>query len=189
VTPLTELIDVLTRTRGLQPAIDVAGELIASCLRGGGKVLTCGNGGSAADACHLAQELLGNYERRRQPLPAVCLNADPTALTCIANDYGFDAVFSRQVTALARPGDVLIGFSTSGNSPNILAAFAAAKAAGAKTVLLGGRDGGQARGRCDLDLIVPSDRTARIQEVHTVIVHCWLDRVDAEFAPASGEKP
>lgn len=115
-------------------------------------------------------------------MAAISLVADATALTCIGNDYGFEQVFARQVEALARPGDVLVGFTTSGNSPNILAAFAAAKQAGAKTILLGGKDGGRARGLCDFELIVPAENTARIQEVHTLILHSWLDAVDAEFS-------
>ena len=142
-------------------------------------MLTCGNGGSAADALHLAEELVGRFKKDRRALPAICLNADVTALTCIGNDYGFDALFSRQVEALGRPGDVLAGFSTSGNSRNVNAAFAAARRQGLVTILLSGRDGGAARALADHPLVVPSQTTARIQEVHTLILHQWLEAIDA----------
>lgn len=183
--PITELIDVLTRTQSLRPQIDAAGQALVDSLKSGGKILTCGNGGSAADALHLSQELIGCYQGHRRPLPAVCLCADATALTCICNDFGYEQIFSRQVTALARPGDILVGFTTSGNSSNVLAAFDAAKAAGIRTILVGGKDGGKARGRCDLEVIIPSASTARIQEVHTVVIHCWLDQVEKQFNPAA----
>ena len=179
--PISELIDVLTNSRQLEPLIDATGQAILRCLKGGGTVFACGNGGSAADALHLAQELVGRYKVNRRALPALCLNADVTALTCIGNDYGYEQVFARQLAAFARPGDALVGFSTSGNSPNVLAAFAAAKAAQVTTILLGGRDGGRARGTCDFELIIPTQNTARIQEVHTLILHAWLDCVDGEF--------
>ncbi len=179
--PIPELIDVLTRSRALEPQIAASGEVLVACLRAGGKILSCGNGGSAADALHLAEELVGRYHRARRALPAISLSADGTALTCIGNDFGFDQVFARQIEALARPGDVVVAFTTSGNSPNLLQAFTAAQTAGAKTILLAGKGGGQARGRCDYELIIPSDNGARVQEVHTLVLHSWLDRVDAEF--------
>ena len=141
--------------------------------------MTCGNGGSAADAMHLAEELVGRYNRERRALAALCLNADPTAITCICNDYGYENVFSRGVEALGKPGDVLVGFTTSGNSINILNAFAAAAKLGVVTVLLAGKDGGKARGACDHEIIVPSHNTARIQEVHTLVLHQWLENIDA----------
>jgi phosphoheptose isomerase len=166
----------------LEPVIAVTGQAILACLKSGGKILSCGNGGSAADAMHLTEELVGKYSAPRRALPAICFSADPTALTCIGNDYGYEQVFSRQVEAFARPGDILVGFTTSGNSPNVLAAFTAAKHAGALTILVGGKDGGRARGLCDFELIVPSSNGARIQEVHTLILHSWLDLVDAEFS-------
>lgn len=188
--PFNELIDVLSRAQALQPQIDAGGRILVDSLKSGGKILTCGNGGSAAEAQHLAQELLGRYQGRdRRPLPAVCVNADGTVLTCIANDFGYEQVFARQITGLGRPGDVLVGFSTSGNSPSVLAAFAAARTAGLRTILLGGRDGGQARGRCDLEILVPSPNTARIQEVHALIIHCWLDGVDRAFATPAPARP
>jgi D-sedoheptulose 7-phosphate isomerase len=183
--PITELCDVLNKSRPLAPLIAATAEAVVGCLKGGGKILTCGNGGSAADAMHLAEELVGKYSRPRPALPALCLCADATALTCIGNDYGFDQVFSRQVEAFGRPGDILVGITTSGNSPNVLAAFAAARRLGVRSILLGGKDGGKARGLCDHELIVPAGNTARIQEVHTLIIHSWLDRVDAEFVERS----
>jgi phosphoheptose isomerase len=174
-----ELSAVLASCRTLEETVQQAGEAILASLRGGGKLLTCGNGGSAADALHLAEELVGRYNIERRALPAVCLNADVTALTCIGNDYGYDFIFSRQVEALGARGDVLAGFTTSGNSPNVLAAFRLAKENGVKTILLGGKGGGKAKGLCDFEIVVPSSTTARIQEVHTLILHQWLEMIDA----------
>ncbi len=179
VQSLEELRAVLETARTLAPAVEGAAAAIVAALERGGTLLTCGNGGSAADALHLAEELVGRYSRERRALPAVCLNADPTALTCICNDYGYDQVFSRGVEALGRRGDVLVGFTTSGNSANVLAAFAAARAKGVVTVLVAGKDGGKARGLCDHEIIVPSLNTARIQEVHTLVLHQWLEAIDA----------
>lgn len=176
---LEELRSVLTASTALAPVVRTVGEAILATLRQGGKLLTCGNGGSAADALHLAEELVGRYKIDRRALPAICLNSDVTALTCIGNDYGYDAIFSRQVEALGRRGDVLVGFTTSGNSANVLAAFAAARARGITTVLLSGKDGGKARSQCDYPIIVPSATTARIQEVHTLVLHQWLEAIDA----------
>lgn len=185
--PITELTDVLTRSRSLEPVIAATGRIIVTCLKNGGKILSCGNGGSAADALHLVEELVGRYNAPRRALPAICLSADATVLTCIGNDFGFDQIFARQVTALAGSGDVLVVFSTSGNSPNVLAAIVAAKSAKVRTILLGGKDGGRARGQCEFELIVPSTNTARVQEVHTLILHSWLDQVDAEFCPPAAK--
>ena len=176
---LQELSAVLASCISLEDAVNQAGDAIRDCLFRGGKLLTCGNGGSAADALHLAEELVGRYDLERRGLPAVCINADVTALTCIGNDYGYDRIFSRQVEALGRPGDVLVGFSTSGNSPNVLSAFRRAQDLGLTTIFLGGKDGGLAKGRCNHEIIVPSFRTARIQEVHTLILHQWLETIDA----------
>ncbi len=179
VQSLEELRAVLETARTLAPAVEGAAAAIVAALERGGTLLTCGNGGSAADALHLAEELVGRYSRERRALPAVCLNADPTALTCICNDYGYDQVFSRGVEALGRRGDVLVGFTTSGHSANVLAAFTAARAKGVVTVLVAGKDGGKARGLCDHEIIVPSLNTARIQEVHTLVLHQWLEAIDA----------
>ena len=179
---LDELTAVLGASRALEASVRIAGEVILESLQSGGQLLTCGNGGSAADALHLTEELVGCYQRKRQALRAVCLNADVTALTCIANDYGYDHVFARQVEGLGRAGDVLVGFTTSGNSPNVLAAFEVARVGGVTTILLGGKGGGEAAGRCDHEIIVPSNTTSRIQELHTVILHQWLERIDVEVA-------
>ncbi len=178
--PIDELIETLTASKAIEADIYRAGDLILTALRTGRKVLSCGNGGSAADALHLAEELVGRYRSNRPPLPAVCLNADPTALTCIGNDFGYEQVFARQVEALGQPGDVLVGFTTSGHSPNVLAAFQAARARGLQVILAGGKDGGKARALADLSLIVPATNNARIQEVHTLFLHAWLEQVEAE---------
>ena len=143
-TGLDQLSSLLIRCAILENTIADTKEAIISSLLRGRKVLTCGNGGSAADALHLAEELVGRYEKHRRPLSAICLNADVTALTCISNDYGYEHVFSRQVEALGCDGDVLVGFSTSGNSPNVVAAFNCAKERALTTVFLGGKDGGLA---------------------------------------------
>ncbi len=139
---------------------------------------TFGNGGSAADAQHFTGELIGRYKRERRPLAAVTLTTDPTVMTCIANDYSFDDAFSRQVTALARPGDMVAAFTTSGRSPNVVAALEAAKQRGATTVLFGGGDGGPAKEFADHSLIVPSTATPRIQEMHTFMLHVISETVD-----------
>jgi len=176
---IAELRAVLSASDSLVPQVEAAGAAILESLKSGGKLLTCGNGGSAADAMHLAEELVGRYHRERRALAAICLNADPTAITCICNDYGYENVFSRGIEALGKPGDVLVGFTTSGNSANVLAAFEAARARGITTILLAGKNGGKARGTCDHEIIIPSANTARIQEVHTLVLHQWLETVDA----------
>ena len=175
---LDELSSVLTSCAALEPAVSAAGQAILDCLVRGRTILTCGNGGSAADALHLSEELVGRYKGDRRALSAICLNADVTALTCIGNDYGYDYIFSRQVEALGRPGDVLVGFTTSGNSPNVLGAFRRAKEIGIVTIVLGGKDGGKAKGVCAHEIIVPSSTTARIQEVHTLVLHQWLEVIE-----------
>ena len=164
-----------------QVMFDKIAAVAVQTLRAGGKILSCGNGGSAADAMHLAEELVGRYRSNRRSLPGVCLTADATALTCIANDFGFDEVFARQVEGLGAKGDLLVCFSTSGNSPNILRALDAAQLRGVKTVALLGKDGGKAKGRADFELIVGSGDTARVQEAHTLILHALLEVVEREF--------
>ncbi|MGJ8644219.1 MAG: D-sedoheptulose-7-phosphate isomerase [Luteolibacter sp.] len=174
-----ELGKVLEASLAMAPAVEKAGEAIVQAILAGGKLLTCGNGGSAADALHLAEELVGRYSVERRALPALCLNADATAITCICNDYGYEHVFSRGVEALGKAGDVIVGFTTSGNSANVIAAFEVAAKRGVTTILLAGKDGGAARGTCDHEIIVPSSNTARIQEVHTLVLHQWLEAIDA----------
>lgn len=176
---IEELRAVLDACAPLEPQVAAVGSAIIDSLKNGGKLMTCGNGGSAADAMHLAEELVGRYHIERRALAAICLNADPTAITCICNDYGYQNVFSRGVEALGKPGDVLVGFTTSGNSVNVIRAFEAAKKLGITTVLLAGKDGGKARGTCDHEIIVPSNNTARIQEIHTLVLHQWLEAIDA----------
>lgn len=163
----------------LLPAVRSVARLLCDAYADGGVLYTFGNGGSAADAQHLTGELIGHYKRDRRPLPAVTLSTDPSVMTCIANDYAYDDVFARQVTALARSGDVVVAFTTSGASPNVVGALAAARRRGATTVLFGGGDGGACREHADHALLVPSTTTPRIQEMHTLMLHMISDLVDA----------
>jgi len=151
---------------------------VIAAYGGGGRVYTFGNGGSAADSLHFAEELVARFKRERRPLAAQSLAADPTVLTCIANDYEFDELFARQVRAFARPGDVVVGFTTSGRSANVVRGLAAAREAGATTVLFGGGAGVPASDHADHALIVPSDSTARVQEMHVLLLHLTLEQVD-----------
>jgi D-sedoheptulose 7-phosphate isomerase len=158
--------------------IQQAGELLVETLENGGKILLCGNGGSAADAQHIAAELTGRYKVERKGLPAVALTVDSSALTAIANDYGYERVFARQVEALATEKDLLIGISTSGSSANVLRALEQANDLGCITIGLSGREGGAMNELCDLNLVVPSDDTPRIQEMHILIGHILCQMVD-----------
>jgi D-sedoheptulose 7-phosphate isomerase len=171
----------LAAAQALAGPIARAVEAMCACLRAGGKVLACGNGGSAADAQHFAAELVNRFERERPPLAAVSLAADSSNLTSIANDYGYEQVFEKQLRALGRKGDVLLAISTSGNSPSVLRAMAAARELGLVTVALTGRGGGKmgaALGADDVHLCVPHERTMRIQEVHLLALHCLCDGID-----------
>ncbi|MBK6864717.1 MAG: phosphoheptose isomerase [Ideonella sp.] len=168
----------------LSRPIAEAVQALVGCITSGGKVLACGNGGSASDAQHFAAEFVGRFERERPGLAAIALNTDPSVLTAIGNDYAFDAVFAKQVQALGAPGDVLLAISTSGNSANVLAAVEAAQAREMTVIALSGRDGGKLRERLtetDVHICVPHDRTARIQEVHILVVHCLCDAVDTQL--------
>jgi D-sedoheptulose 7-phosphate isomerase len=158
--------------------IETSGRLICQALSAGNKILLCGNGGSAADAQHIAAELVGRYEQQRRAFPAVSLTTDTSALTALSNDYGYDEVFARQVEALAIEGDVLIAISTSGKSPNIVKAAEKARALGCKTIALTGCSGEPLASQCGLSVVVPSDRTARVQEAHITIGHLWCEMVD-----------
>lgn len=156
------------------------GGAVRRTLEGGGAALTCGNGGSAAEAMHLAEELVGKYSRDRPPLRGICLNSDATALTCIANDFGYEETFSRSLRALGRPGDVLIALSTSGKSVNVMRALEAARQMDILAIGLLGKGGGPCAGLCDHALIVDSDDTAHIQEAHQVVLHLLLEAVEAD---------
>jgi D-sedoheptulose 7-phosphate isomerase len=163
-----------------KPIADAVQALLA-CVTSGGKVLACGNGGSAADAQHFAAEFVGRFERERPELAAIALTTDSSILTAIANDYDFNVVFSRQVRALGQAGDVLLAISTSGNSANVLAAIEAAHSRDMVVIGLSGRGGGkmqQALRDTDVHICVPHDRTARVQEVHLLTLHCLCDAVD-----------
>jgi D-sedoheptulose 7-phosphate isomerase len=175
---LEEHMEVFRRLATLAPTVQEAAGLVALTLSQGGKLMLCGNGGSAADSQHIAAELSGRFLKDRPPLAAIALSTDTSALTCIANDYGFDDVFSRQVTALGRKGDCLIAISTSGNSRNVLRAAEAARAAGIRVIGLLGRDGGALRALCEISIVVPSATTARIQEAHIFIGHTLCAMVE-----------
>lgn len=175
------------RARGAMPDdIARAAALMSDCLHAGGKVLACGNGGSAADSQHFASELVNRFEADRRALPAVALTTDSSNLTSIANDFAYERIFSRQVEALGSPGDVLLGISTSGNSANVNHAISTAHDRGMKVVAFSGRQGGDLAGLLredDVELRVPADSTARIQEVHLLLIHAICDLLDSEFAP------
>lgn len=164
------------------PSIHEASNLIIQTLKSKKKILLVGNGGSAADAQHIAAELTGRYKSERKGLPAIALTTDTSALTAISNDYGYERVFDRQVEALANPGDLLIGISTSGNSDNVISAFILAKELGCATLGMSGKSGGKMNEVCDLNLIIPSDDTPRIQEMHILIGHILCQAVDDAFS-------
>jgi len=166
-----------------KPIAAAVGALLM-CVTGGGKVMACGNGGSAADAQHFAAEFVGRFERERPELGAIALSTDSSIITAIANDYHFDQIFSKQVRALGQPGDVLLAISTSGNSRNVLAAIEAAHERDLIVVALTGKGGGkigQVLRETDVHICVPHDRTARIQEVHLLVLHCLCDGVDSQL--------
>ena len=156
-------------------------ERLAAALRSGHKLLIAGNGGSAADAQHFAAELVGRCLKERRGYPAIALTADPSIVTAISNDYSFEALFSREVEALGVSGDVFVAISTSGNSKNLIAALAMARQQGLTTLGFLGRDGGEMKSRCDLAFIVPSQSTARIQEIHITLIHAICDALDQQL--------
>ena len=156
---------------GAAQLIADAARLIIATMRNGGKLIVFGNGGSAADAQHLSAELVGRYRQDRKAFPAIALTTDSSAMTSISNDYGFDAIFSRQLEALGKPGDVVVAISTSGNSPNVLQALATAKKIGIASIALTGKSGGKLRNSVDVCLCMPSDSTPRIQEAHGLVIH------------------
>lgn len=165
--------------------IESCADLIFETFKAGNKVLICGNGGSAADAQHIAAEFVGRYESERIALPAIALTTDTSALTALANDYDFERIFARQVEALARNGDLLIGISTSGNSPNVLSAVMKARQIGCKILGMTGANGKKLAALCDSVVLVPSERTARIQEAHITIAHIWCEIIDEKIKKES----
>jgi D-sedoheptulose 7-phosphate isomerase len=168
----------------LPDCIAQAASAMAQCLQAGNKILSCGNGGSAGDAQHFSSELLNRFEMERPGLPAIALTTDTSTLTSIANDYHYDRVFSRQIEALGKAGDILLAISTSGNSANVLQAIRAAHAQGMRVVSLCGKQGGEARQLLqvsDIEVCVPAQATARIQEVHLLIIHCFCDLIDQQL--------
>ncbi len=166
----------------MEESVERASMLAVETLKRGNKILLCGNGGSAADAQHIAAELVGRYKIERGGLPAIALTTDTSILTAIGNDYGYDRIFDRQVEALVNEGDLFIGISTSGNSLNVLSALLLAKEMGAKTLGLSGRGGGKLNYACDINLVVPSDDTPRIQEMHILFGHTMCQIIDDELS-------
>ncbi|RLA77072.1 MAG: D-sedoheptulose 7-phosphate isomerase [Epsilonproteobacteria bacterium] len=161
--------------------LEAASKLSVDTLKAGNKILLCGNGGSAADAQHIAAELTGRYKSERRGLPGIALTTDTSALTAIGNDYGYDRVFDRQVESLANKGDLIIGISTSGNSKNVISALKLGQELGCKTIGFTGRDGGAMNDVCDVNLVVPSDNTPRIQEMHILFGHTICQIIDNNF--------
>jgi len=176
-----ELTQAVADAKAFLTDIDRCAAMIADTLMAGNKVLAAGNGGSAADALHLCEELVGRYKNNRRALPAICLAADGTALTCIGNDFGFDQIFSRQVEALGVKGDVLVIFTSSGNSANLILALEEAKKRGMRVVVLTGRGGGKFKGLADAEWLVPSEIGARVQELHSWALHVILEVVEARL--------
>lgn len=173
-----ELLSLVSSCAPLLEKVGIISGNILHSLKSGGKIITAGNGGSATDAMHMTEEFIGRYKTNRRPLPSICLASDTSTLTCIANDFGFDQVFARQLEALGQPNDLLVLFSTSGNSLNLIKALEVAKQKRIFTVALLGRDGGKLKGCADLELIVPHDQSARIQEIHAWIMHVILEVVE-----------
>lgn len=183
VAALQEAAGVLAGLGSMESKVEMAAQWCAGALAHGNKILACGNGGSAAEAQHLVGELMGRYKRNRRALGAVALNADSTLLTCIGNDFAFEDAFARQVEGLGSAGDLLIVFTTSGNSPNILRALAAARAIKMPTIAFLGRDGGEAISLADCPLLVAHSDTARIQEGHNFLMHCLMDAIETGLEP------
>ena len=182
---LNRAIDDLVRTleslKNLEPEVTRATGLIEECLRAGNKLLVCGNGGSATDASHFATEFVVRFAKDRRAFPAICLASDAGILTAAGNDYGFDEIFARQVAAFGAEGDVLICLTTSGKSKNVVRALQEAKARRMKTIAFLGRDGGSTVGIADLDLLVKSDSTARVQEAHQLLLHVLCEIIESRL--------
>jgi D-sedoheptulose 7-phosphate isomerase len=181
------LLAVIRSDEQFMASVLAAGDAMAAALAAGGKVLSCGNGGSMCDAMHFAEELSGRYRDDRPALAALACS-DPSHLTCVGNDYGFDRVFARWVEAIGQPGDVLVGISTSGGSANVIAAAEAARARGITVIGLTGKDGGSLAGHCDREVRVPwSGYADRIQEIHIKVIHSWIDHIERTLFPAAPE--
>lgn len=178
---LRQHLALFSSLESLDESVARAATMISESLRNGGKLLLCGNGGSAADCQHIAAEFTGRLFKDRPPIAALSLTTDTSAMSCIGNDYSFNDIFSRQVFALGRPGDILLGITTSGNSDNVLTAFEAAHTLGIQSIGLLGRDGGKALQICSHSIVVPSDVTARIQEAHILIGHTICGIVEKEL--------
>ncbi|HEX4508935.1 MAG TPA: D-sedoheptulose 7-phosphate isomerase [Burkholderiaceae bacterium] len=188
---LRQHLDLFERLSSLDADIARAADAVTASLRGGAKLMVCGNGGSAADSQHIASEFTGRFIDDRRPLAALALSTDSSALTCIGNDYSFAEIFARQVGGLGREGDCLLGISTSGNSANIVRAMEVARGLGIHCIGLLGRDGGRLRGLCDVAIVVPSEVTARIQEAHVLIAHTICGAVEQALGlvPSHRETP
>ena len=184
---LDDSLSTLASLRELENALRSAVNQCAASLLSGGKLLICGNGGSAAEAMHLTGELVGRYKTERQPLAAITLGTDPALTTCIGNDYCYDEIFSRQVRALGRPADLLIVFSTSGSSANVLRALQVAREMQIRSIAFLGKDGGPALGLADEALVVRHTDTARIQEGHQFLMHCLMDLLEEEVVVAGNK--
>lgn len=180
-------IACMQQLKPMAPAIEAAGAQMLGCLLTGGKLLVCGNGGSAADAQHFAAEIIGRFEVERQAFPAVALTTDTSILTAVGNDYGYRQVFARQVEGLGRPGDVLLGISTSGHSENVCQAVARARALGMQSIGLLGRDGGTLKDQVDRPVVIDHQTTARIQEAHIFILHYWAWQIEQGLTRSSKE--
>ena len=177
---IKDLQALLPRIEPLAPQLGRLGDALLDCWKKNGKVLIAGNGGSAADAMHLAEELCVRFAKNRRALAAMAL-CDPTVLTCAANDFGFESIFSRQIEALGNPEDVFIALTTSGNSANLVRAVEAAQARRLLTVTFLGKDGGQLRGKCDIELLIPSPTTARIQECQKLLYHSLCEWIESKI--------
>ena len=179
---LSEALRVFESLRHLENEVNTAAVVSLESLKAGGKLVLCGNGGSAAEAQHLAGELMGRYKGNRRSWPAVAINADSVTMSCIGNDYSFEEVYARQVEGICRPGDVLIVFSTSGNSPNIIRALEAARRQSVRSVGFFGNQGGKAAEITDVPICVAHKDTARIQEAHQFLLHALMDALEPELA-------
>jgi len=175
----TAHVAMFVALESLFPLISDIGLAMQHCIKNGGKILICGNGGSAADSQHIAAEIVGRFKKERKGLPAIALTTDTSILTSVGNDYGYDYIFARQIEALCRPEDLVIGITTSGNSANVVRAMEAAKEIGATTVGMTGGTGGKLSAICNFNIIIPSNITARIQEAHIFVGHCLCEILES----------